>query len=144
MTKYQGEQAVASICRNYAIVRVVVVYGKALPGQHGNVLQLVKNRLEAGQEIRVVADQYRTPTWVEDIADGVERLVHTDDSGIYHICGAEYLSIAEMAYRVADYFGLDRSLICPVTTEEMKEQRHVHAIADCPSKKQNANWAIAA
>ena len=44
-----------------------------------------------------------------------------DDSGIYHICGAEYLSIAEMAYRVADYFGLDRSLICPVTTEEMKE-----------------------
>lgn len=121
MTKYQGEQAVASICRNYAIVRVVVVYGKALPGQHGNVLQLVKNRLEAGQEIRVVADQYRTPTWVEDIADGVERLVHTDDSGIYHICGAEYLSIAEMAYRVADYFGLDRSLICPVTTEEMKE-----------------------
>lgn len=121
VTKYQGEQAVASICRNYAIVRVVVVYGKALPGQHGNVLQLVKNRLEAGQEIRVVADQYRTPTWVEDIADGVERLVHTDDSGIYHICGAEYLSIAEMAYRVADYFGLDRSLICPVTTEEMKE-----------------------
>lgn len=68
VTKYQGEQAVASICRNYAIVRVVVVYGKALPGQHGNVLQLVKNRLEAGQEIRVVADQYRTPTWVEDIA----------------------------------------------------------------------------
>ena len=83
---------------------MVVVYGKALPGQHGNVLQLVKNRLEAGQEIRVVADQYRTPTWVEDIADGVERLVHTDDSGIYHLCGAEYLSIAEMAYRVADYF----------------------------------------
>lgn len=32
VTKYQGEQAVASICRNYAIVRVVVVYGKALPG----------------------------------------------------------------------------------------------------------------
>ena len=120
-TKYQGEQAVARICRNYAVVRVVVVYGKALPGQHGNILQLVKNRLEAGQEIRVVSDQYRTPTWVADIADGVERLVHSGNSGIYHICGAEHLSIAEMAYRVADYFGLDRSLIHPVTTEEMKE-----------------------
>ena len=124
VTKYQGEQAIASICRNYAIVRVVVVYGKALPGQHGNILQLVKNRLVAGQEIRVVSDQYRTPTWVADIADGVERLVYSGNSGnsgIYHICGAEYLSIAEMAYRVADYFNLDRSLIRPVTTEEMKE-----------------------
>ncbi len=118
LTKYQGEQAVARICRNYAVARVVVVYGKALPGQHGNILQLVKNRLEAGQEIRVVSDQYRTPTWVADIADGVERLVHSGNSGIYHICGAEHLSIAEMAYRVADYFGLDRSLIHPVTTEE--------------------------
>lgn len=121
LTKYQGEQAVAKISRNYAIARVVVVYGKALPGQHGNILQLVKNRLEAGQEIRVVSDQYRTPTWVADIADGVERLVHSGNSGIYHICGAEHLSIADMAYRVADYFGLDRSLIHPVTTEEMKE-----------------------
>ena len=36
LTKYQGEQAVARNCRNYAVARVVVVYGKALPGQHGN------------------------------------------------------------------------------------------------------------
>lgn len=121
VTKYQGEQAVAKICRSYAIARVVVVYGKALPGQHGNILQLVKNRLEAGQEIRVVSDQYRTPTWVADVADGVERLMNTGNTGIYHIWGAEHLSIAEIAYRVADYFGLDRSLIRPVTTEEMKE-----------------------
>lgn len=35
--------------------------------------------------------------------------------------GGESLSIAEMAYRVADYFGLDHTLIRPVTTEEMKE-----------------------
>lgn len=121
VTKLQGEQAVARCCRDYAIVRVVVVYGKALPGQHGNILQLVKNRLEAGQEICVVSDQYRTPTWVADIADGVERLIHSGRSGIYHICGGESLSIAEMAYRVADYFGLDRTLIRPVTTEDMKE-----------------------
>ena len=57
LSKYQGELAVAANCSNYANVRVVVVYGKALPGQHGNILQLVKNRLEAGQQIRVVSDQ---------------------------------------------------------------------------------------
>lgn len=121
ISKYQGELAVAANCSNYANVRVVVVYGKALPGQHGNILQLVKNRLQAGQEIRVVSDQYRTPTWVQDIADGVEKLMHTSLNGTWHICGGECLSIADIAYRVADYFQLDRSLIIPVTTEEMNE-----------------------
>lgn len=121
ISKYQGEQSVAANCSNYANVRVVVVYGKAFPGQHGNILQLVKNRLQAGQEIRVVSDQYRTPAWVNDIADGVEKLMHVSQSGTYHICGDECLSIAAIAYRVADYFRLDRSLILPVTTEEMNE-----------------------
>lgn len=121
ISKYRGELAVAAHCSNYANVRVVVVYGKALPSQHGNILQLVKNRLSAGQEIRVVSDQYRTPTWVQDIADGVERLMHTSQNGTWHICGGECLSIADIAYRVADYFRLDRSLIVPVTTEEMNE-----------------------
>lgn len=121
LSKYQGEQAVVANCNHYANVRVVVVYGKALSGQHGNVLQLVKNRLQAGQEIRVVSDQYRTPTWVNDIAAGVEKLMTLSQSGTYHICGGECLSIAEIAYRVADYFKLDRSLIIPVTTEEMNE-----------------------
>ena len=121
ISKYQGEQAVAANCSNYANVRVVVVYGKALPGQHGNILQLVKNRLQAGQEIRVVSDQYRTPTWVQDIADGVEKLMHISQNGIWHICGDECLSIAYIASRVSDYFKLARSLIVPVTTEEMNE-----------------------
>lgn len=120
-TKWLGEQAVAQACRDYAIARVVVVYGKALPGQHGNILQLVKNRLEQGQPIRVVSDQWRTPTWVKDVCRGIELLALSRTNGLFHICGGECLSIADMAYRVADYFHLDRSLILPVTTKEMNE-----------------------
>lgn len=120
-TKRLGERAVVEACEDYAILRVVVVYGKALPGQHGNILQLVKNRLENHQEIRVVSDQWRTPTWVNDIASGVALLLPSVATGIYHICGGECLSISEIAYRVADYFHLDSSLIHPVTTEEMRE-----------------------
>lgn len=52
-TKWKGEEKVAETCSSYAIVRVAIVYGRALPGQHGNIVQLVMNRLKAGQEIRV-------------------------------------------------------------------------------------------
>lgn len=120
-TKWKGEERVAKTCSSYAIVRVEIVYGKALPGQHGNIVQLVMNRLKARQEIRVVSDQWRTPTYVGDVSDGVQRLIEYTTNGIFHICGDECMTIAEIAYQVADCMKLDRSLIHPATTEEMNE-----------------------
>lgn len=122
LTKLQGEQTVASHCSDWAIARVAVVYGNALPGQHGNIVQLVHKRLSEKQPIKVVTDQYRTPTWVGDVAQGVSQLIEHPLNGIYHICGKECNSIADWAYRTADFFHLDRSLILPVTTEEMQEK----------------------
>lgn len=120
-TKRWSEEAIEQACNNYAIVRVEVVYGKPFDGQHGNIVHLVKNRLGNGQGIRVVSDQFRSPTWVEDIARAIESLLSDKYQGIYHICGGETLSVADIAYRVAKHFGLDTSLIQPVTTEEMNE-----------------------
>ena len=54
-TKLEGEKRIAAVCKDYAIVRVVVVYGASLPGQHGNVLQLVANRLRNNEEVFVVS-----------------------------------------------------------------------------------------
>ena len=121
-TKWKGEEKVADICSNYAIARVEIVYGKALPGQHGNVLQLVANRLRNNEEVFVVSDQWRTPTFVGDVSQGVEKLISHPQNGIYHLCGSECLTIADIAYRVADVLGLNRSLIRPVTTKEMNEK----------------------
>ena len=87
------------ICSNYAIARVEIVYGKALPGQHGNIVQLVMNRLNAGQEIRVVSDQWRTPTYVGDVSAGVQHLVENAANGIFNLSGEECLTIAEIAFR---------------------------------------------
>ena len=120
-TKQWSEEVIEQACTNYAIARIEVVYGKPFNGQHGNIVHLVKNRLENGQSIRVVSDQFRSPTWVEDIANAIEKLLSNQYQGIYHICGGETLSVADFAFRVAQYFHLDSSLIEPVTTEEMKE-----------------------
>ena len=120
-TKRWSEEAIEQLCTNYAIVRVEVVYGKPFPKQHGNIVHLVKNRLENGQSIRVVSDQFRSPTWVEDIANAIEKLLSDQYQGIYHICGDETLSVADIAHRVAKFFKLDTLLIEAVTTEEMNE-----------------------
>ena len=80
-------------------------------------MQLVANKLRSGETIRVVSDQWRTPTFVGDISHAVEQLMHHPRNGIYHICGSDCVSIAD----IAGILGLDRSLILPVTTEEMQE-----------------------
>ena len=120
-TKQWSEEVIEQACTNYAIARIEVVYGKPFNGQHGNIVHLVKTRLENRQSIRVVSDQFRSPTWVEDIARAIESLLSDKYQGIYHICGGETMSVADIAYRVAKHFGLDTSLIQPVTTEEMNE-----------------------
>lgn len=120
-TKQWAEDAIREICPNHAIMRVEVVYGTPLSGQHGNIVQLVKSRLASGQSIRVVSDQFRSPTWVEDIVIATEALLSNRNNGTYHICGNEVMSVADIAHRVAKHFHLDTSLIQAVTTKELDE-----------------------
>ena len=76
VTKWEGEKLIEKTCNNYAIIRVVVVYGKGLPGQHGNILQLVANKLRHSEPIRVVCDQWLPPTYVGDISEAVHALIY--------------------------------------------------------------------
>ena len=57
-TKWKGEEKVAETCSSFAIIRVAIVYGRALPGQHGNIVQLVMNRLKAGQHANILLVQF--------------------------------------------------------------------------------------
>ena len=121
LTKLQSEQAVAATCTDWAIARIEVVYGPVLEGQHGNIVRLTEQRLRAGLAMKVVSDQFRTPTWVGDVAQGVELLLSHRSNGLYHVCGRDLVSIADMAFMTADCLRLDRSLITVCTTEEMQE-----------------------
>lgn len=120
-TKWLAEQAIVRHTANHAILRVEVVYGRPLAGQHGNIALLVKQRLEQGQSMRVASDQWRTPTFVGDICQAVEALLSPTHCGTFHIAGGEQMSIAELALRTARHFGLDTSLLEPMATATMQE-----------------------
>ena len=121
VTKLKGEKRAAELCSNYAIARVSEVYGAVLQGQQGKVIQLVADRLRNNEEIRVVSDQWRTATYVGDVSQGIEKLINYPNNGIFHICGSECLTIADIAYRVADILSLDYSLILTFSTMKMVE-----------------------
>jgi dTDP-4-dehydrorhamnose reductase len=113
-TKVEAEEAVKEYEYGWAIARTVLVYGKPLAGR-SNILSIVKDKLEKGEEYSVVDDQVRTPTYVEDLAAGIVAIVEKKATGIYHLSGSDVLTPYEMACKTADYLGLNKSLIKKVT-----------------------------
>jgi dTDP-4-dehydrorhamnose reductase len=117
-TKLAGENAVREAGRsNWAIVRTVLLYGTAQDLSRSNVVLWIIDQLSQGESLHIVDDQYRTPTHVDDLALGIDRLVQREETGLYHISGADLVSIYELACTVAEVFGLDASLIEPVSSD---------------------------
>lgn len=114
-SKLAAEKAVMESKLSWAIVRTVLVYGNILVGNRSNIISWVKENLENNKPIKVVSDQWRTPTYVEDLAKGILLVIEKNASGIFHISGQEGMSPFDMATAVAAYLHLDKSLMTEVT-----------------------------
>lgn len=110
-SKYAAEKVVIHSGIKWAIARTVLVYGIAHDMSRSNIILWVKGSLEAGKAIKVVNDQWRTPTLAEDLAAGCILIVQQQAEGIYNISGKDFLNPYQMAVMTADFFNLDKSLI---------------------------------
>jgi dTDP-4-dehydrorhamnose reductase len=110
-SKYAAEKVVIHSDLRWAIARTVLVYGIAHDMSRSNIILWVKKSLEDGKNIKVVTDQWRSPTLAEDLATGCYLIADKEAQGIFNISGKEVLTPYDMAIKTADYFGLDKSLI---------------------------------
>jgi dTDP-4-dehydrorhamnose reductase len=110
-SKLAAEKIVRASAGKWAIVRTVLVYGIVHDYGRSNIVLWVKNSLEKKQSIKVVSDQFRTPTLAEDLAQGCWLIARHDAQGIFNISGKELLTPYDMALQVADYFNLDTDCI---------------------------------
>jgi dTDP-4-dehydrorhamnose reductase len=110
-SKQAGESVVKHSDIRWAIARTVLVYGIAHDMSRSNIILWVKKSLEEGKTIKVVTDQWRSPTLAEDLAMGCYLIADKEAEGIFNISGKEVLTPYDMAIKTADYFGLNKSLI---------------------------------
>ena len=110
-TKLQGESIVETSDIPFTIIRTCQVMADTVRGTRSNIVTWVKKSLEEGKQIKVVNDQWRTPTFVEDLATGILLIVQKGATGLYHISGKNKLTPYEMALKTAAFFKLDASLI---------------------------------
>jgi dTDP-4-dehydrorhamnose reductase len=110
-SKWGAEKAVVESGLNWAIIRTVLVTGTPLNGTRKNIITWVKDKLERGEKIRMVDDQFRTPTFVEDLVGGIVLVLEKNAQGIYHISGKDPLTPYNIAIETARILRLDESLI---------------------------------
>lgn len=108
-SKLDAEQLLINSDIDWAIARTVLVYGLAHDMSRSNIILWVKKSLENHEPIKVVNDQWRTPTLAEDLAMGCFLIVKNRAQGIFNIAGKDFLTPYGMALKTAEFFNLDTS-----------------------------------
>jgi dTDP-4-dehydrorhamnose reductase len=120
-SKLMAEKLIKSSSIHYTIVRPVFIYGPTWIGMRSGFIQWVAEQLNAGTRIKVVNDQYRTPTYAEDICNGIEQIIRLEKTGDFHLAGSEIYTPFQMAVKVAQLLGLDDTLIEEVNSTSFPE-----------------------
>ena len=102
------------------IARPCVIYGaKPASGKVNFALWIIKT-LRNGEELKIVTDQFITPTLNTNLAMMLLEISERRLNGIFHTAGATRVSRYEFALRIADKLGLDKDLVISSRMEQMK------------------------
>ena len=119
-TKLESERVVAASGARWAVARTTVLFGYA-PGVRPNFVLWLLDRLARGEPTAVVADQIGSPTLADNLAEMVLALLQGRAQGVYHTVGASRLGRYAFAQLVAAEFGLDATLLRPISTAELRQ-----------------------
>jgi dTDP-4-dehydrorhamnose reductase len=117
LTKLKAEEIVQTQ-KEYFIARPSVIYGSTpATGKVNFALWLIET-LRKGERVKIVTDQWNTPTLNTNLAEMTLDVIERRLTGIYHMCGATRVSRLEFAEQIADAFGLDKGLIDKVSSSQ--------------------------
>ncbi len=113
-SKALGEKMILDISPRYYIIRTSWLFGK-----YGkNFIETMLRLARENKEIRVVNDQFGSPTYAKDLASEVRKLVESkNQSGIYHITNSGTCNWYEFAVKIFELSNLNPK-IKPVKSEE--------------------------
>lgn len=138
-SKAESETAVRENSPNYIILRTGWLYGIRGRNFIKSILSAAVKKLAPA--LKVVNDQFGSPTWTYRLAEQIKRLIDNEGRGTYHATAEGYCSRFECAAFVLETLGLDIP-IEPCNTDEYPTiaRRPANSILENRLlKKQNMN-----
>ncbi len=117
-SKLAGEQAVAALNPRHYIARTAWLYHTAPAGGKNFPKTMLAQVLEHNRaEVRVVSDQYGSPTYAPHLAQAIAQLITTGAYGTYHLAGSGGTSWFSLTQKLYELSGL-KTRVLPVATSE--------------------------
>ena len=137
-SKYEGEKIVNPPAGGQAmIVRIAYPY-RANFELKKDFFRTFKYYLENNKPLSMITDSLMTPTYIDDIANGLKYLFNNYKPETYHMVGNQSISPFEAAVSVAETFNLNKKLIGKTTYEEyVKGKSRLPQYATIKSNKNN-------
>jgi len=115
VTKLAAEEAIRRITDNHIILRTAWLYG--IRGQNFLKTMLTLALKDPQREIKIVNDQFGSPTWSYRIALQIAKLIESRGNGTYHATSEGYCTWYELATYFLGKMSVPHSFV-PCTTEE--------------------------
>jgi len=120
-SKLAGEHLVRAFCPKHYVIRIASVYGSTGCRAKGNsnFVKMVLNKARKGENLKVVNDQFMSPTWTRAAAKKTFELINSGAAfGLYHMAGSGVCSWYELARETLRIAGMIVGLEATVTPEE--------------------------
>lgn len=137
LTKLKSEEIILNAKIEYTIIRTILVYGIVDNMSRNNIILWIKDSIEHKRVITIIDDQFRMPTFVDDLAMACLSVVQKKAQGIFNVSSNKLISIYDMAIVIANAFNLDKSYIKRITTSELNQKAKRPAITGFNLEKAN-------
>jgi dTDP-4-dehydrorhamnose reductase len=133
-TKLEGEQAVLAESAGFLVVRTSWVFGPGRNFVRTMIEQAAARRVRRDSSpLRVVDDQFGSPTYAGDLARGIVSLVEVGARGLYHLANRGVATWWDVARECLDQGGFQDVAIERVRTSEFPRPapRPAYSALDC-------------
>ena len=137
LSKLKSEQLIEQSGLKCAILRTILVFGVVDNMNKSNLVLWLKDSIEDKKVVTIIDDQFRMPTFVDDLAAACLSAMRKRARGIFNVSSCELLSIYEIALEVARIFDLDASFIKRISTKELNQKAIRPAVTGFDLTKSN-------
>lgn len=151
-SKLQGELE-AKKASSYLVLRTSVIYGwtplenevtKSSSGKPINFALWALSRMNKGETLKVVRDQFTSPTLADTLAAVIMRLASREKNDVYHVSGTSCISRYEFTKKIANIMGYSPDLIKPIGRRSFVQvaQRPVNSCLNCNKLQKDLNFKL--
>jgi len=120
ITKFKAEKLIKASNVEWCIARPSVIFGSSPASGKINFALWILDKLKNRDTVKIITDQWVSPTLNTNLAEMTLEIIERTLSGLYHLAGATPINRYEFATLIAETFHLNKNLIIPTTSKEMK------------------------